>query len=73
MTDVITKSVIGAEVKIRNLKRLTTGGKEGTIKSYDDKIGKYCIDFHNGFHGWYHLEDFWVRNLFTGKWSKYER
>ncbi len=64
--------VIGAEVKIRRLKGILTGGKEGTIENFEAASGRYCVDFHNGFVGWYKLEELWIKSLKTGKWVLYE-
>jgi len=58
--------------KVRRLKHLElTAGKECTIIDWDEKIEKYEVDFHDGFFGWYKVDELWYKNLTTGKWELY--
>jgi len=46
---------IGKEVIIKTKKAncIDTSGNSCVIVAWDKDIGKYEVDFRNGFHGWY--------------------
>lgn len=37
---------------------INTAGKIGIVSTYDTEVGKYNVEFENGWHGWYTREEF---------------
>lgn len=46
---------IGVGVTIKNLEKsgINTSGLTGVVEHWDGFLGKYKVDFGNGFCGWY--------------------
>ncbi len=40
-------------IKSRETNGIDTNGKTGVIEHWDNFLGKYKVDFGNGFCGWY--------------------
>ncbi len=44
---------VGVTIKSRKTGGIDTSGSSGVIEHWDGFLGKYKVDFGNGFCGWY--------------------